>query len=71
MSKSTTSKQPSGSGQSSLQLMPGIGMVDLSQPELSGRLAEIAAAELATFQAAVRQGCWRRRCRSASVSCKN
>ena len=56
MSKSTTSKQPSGSGRSSLQLMPGIGMVDLSQPELSGRLAEIAIAQLETFQATVRQG---------------
>lgn len=54
MSKSTTSKPVSG--RSSLQLMPGIGMVDLSQPELSGRLAEIAAAQLATFQATVRQG---------------
>jgi transposase-like protein len=39
-----------------LRLVPGIGMVDLSRPELTGRLAEIAAAQLETFQSTVRDG---------------
>jgi len=59
MSKSTTlagSAGVQGAGGPGLRLVPGIGMVDLSRPELSGRLAEIAAAQLETFQATVREG---------------
>ncbi|MFN0091742.1 MAG: transposase [Acidimicrobiales bacterium] len=36
--------------------MAGVGMVDLSRPELGGRLAEVAARQLETFQATVREG---------------
>ena len=36
--------------------MPGIGLVDLAHPELTGRLAGIAAAQLEAFQATMRDG---------------
>src|SRR3954452_16318604 len=39
-----------------LQLMPGIGLVDLANPELTGRLAGIAAAQLEAFQVTMREG---------------
>jgi transposase-like protein len=39
-----------------LRLLPGIGLVDLSHPELMGRLADIAAAQLDAFQSTMRQG---------------
>lgn len=39
-----------------LQLMPGIGLVDLANPELADRLAGIAAAQLEAFQATMREG---------------
>jgi putative transposase len=42
--------------ESRLRLLPGIGLVDLSHPELSGRLADIAAAQLEAFGATMRQG---------------
>lgn len=59
MSKSSTEKVSAGGrvpGGPALRLVPGIGMVDLDRPELTGRLAEIAAAQLETFQATVRDG---------------
>ena len=34
-----------------LQLLPGIGLVDLNHPELTERLAGIAAEQLEQFQA--------------------
>src|ERR1043166_165590 len=39
-----------------LQLLPGIGLVDLASPELTGRLAGIAAAQLEAFQTTMREG---------------
>jgi putative transposase len=39
-----------------LRLLPGIGLVDLSNPELAGRVADIAEAQLEAFQATMRQG---------------
>src|SRR5215213_7860677 len=42
--------------ESRLQLMPGIGLVDLPSPELTGRLAGIAAAQLEAFQVTIREG---------------
>jgi len=58
VSKSITEKVPAGrqAGGPGLGVVPGIGMVDLSRPELTGRLADIAAAQLDTFQATVREG---------------
>src|SRR4051794_29344424 len=41
---------------SRLRLLPGIGLVDLSHPELTGRLAGIAAAQLEAFQVTIREG---------------
>jgi putative transposase len=39
-----------------LQLMPGVGLVDLADPELAGRLAGIAAVQLEAFGATMREG---------------
>src|SRR3954471_9564151 len=39
-----------------LQLLPGIGLVDLSHPELAGRLAGIAGEQLELFGAKMRDG---------------
>src|SRR6187455_143081 len=39
-----------------LQLLPGIGLVDLNHPELTERLAGIAAVQLEQFQARMRDG---------------
>ncbi|MFN0090911.1 MAG: transposase [Acidimicrobiales bacterium] len=39
-----------------MQLLPGIGLVDLNHPELTGRLAGIAAEQLELFQARMREG---------------
>ena len=52
MTKSPTSPL----SDSRLRLLPGIGLVDLSHPELAGRLADIAAAQLEAFGATMRQG---------------
>jgi hypothetical protein len=50
-------KSPTGSmSDPRLRLLPGIGLVDLSHPELMGRLADIAAAQLEAFGATMRQG---------------
>ena len=57
MSKSSMKKGRAGRGcVGGLRLVPGIGMVVLSRPELTGRLADIAAAQMETFQATVRDG---------------
>ena len=51
------SKSPMGSrGEPRLQLLPGIGLVDLNRPELTERLAGIAAEQLEQFQARMRDG---------------
>ncbi|MEZ5232072.1 MAG: IS256 family transposase [Acidimicrobiales bacterium] len=39
-----------------MQLLPGIGLVDLNHPELTDRLAGIAAEQLEAFQARMRDG---------------
>jgi transposase-like protein len=39
-----------------LQLLPGIGLVDLNHPELTERLAGIAAVQLEAFQTRMREG---------------
>ena len=50
-------KSPTGAGvEPRLQLLPGIGLVDLNHPELTERLAGIAAAQLEQFQARMRDG---------------
>jgi hypothetical protein len=36
--------------------MPGIGLVDLADSELTGRLAELAAVQLEAFGATMRDG---------------
>jgi putative transposase len=51
------SKSPTGSRvEPRLQLLPGIGLVDLNHPELTGRLAGIAGQQLELFQAKMREG---------------
>ena len=51
------SKSPTGARvEPRLQLLPGIGLVDLNHPELTGRLAGIAAQQLEQFQARMRDG---------------
>jgi putative transposase len=51
------SKSPMGSSvEPRLQLLPGIGLVDLSHPELTGRLAGIASQQLELFGAKMRDG---------------
>ena len=51
------SKSPTGSRvEPCLQLLPGIGLVDLNHPELSGRLAGIAAEQLEQFRVRMREG---------------
>lgn len=51
------SKSPMGSRvEPRLQLLPGIGLVDLNHPELTERLAGIAAGQLEVFQAKMRDG---------------
>lgn len=52
MTKSPTSS----ASDSRLRLLPGIGLVDLSHPDLTRRLADIAAAQLEAFGATMRQG---------------
>ena len=52
MSKSPTSARV----EPRLQLLPGIGLVDLNHPELTERLAGIATAQLERFQARMRDG---------------
>jgi putative transposase len=51
------SKSPTGARvEPRLQLLPGIGLVDLNHPELTERLAGIAAVQLEQFQARMRDG---------------
>src|SRR5829696_5940943 len=55
--RTTVTKSPTSPlSDSRLRLLPGIGLVDLSHPELAGRLADIAAAQLEAFGATMRQG---------------
>jgi hypothetical protein len=44
----------SSAADSPLRLLPGIGLVDLCHPELTGRLADIAAGQLEAFGATMR-----------------
>ena len=46
----------SGRVEPRLQLLPGIGLVDLNHAELTDRLAGIAAEQLEAFQARMRDG---------------
>jgi len=46
----------SGRVEPRLQLLPGIGLVDLNHPELTDRLAGIAAEQLEAFQTRMRDG---------------
>jgi transposase-like protein len=51
------SKSPISAGvELRLQLLPGIGLVDLNHPELTERLAGIAAVQLEAFQTRMREG---------------